>query len=262
MKTIFLLRNATAGVGIGALLLGLDAPAEAQDEGVLNADGWRFGVTPYVWLAGLKGDVGTFPRLPLASVDVGFDDLIENTDIALMLAAEARKDRFGIVADLSYLSVSADGDVPGPLFGGAGVDTRTFFGTVAGLYRVVNTDTVDVDLGAGTRIWYVDTEVNFDAGLLPGRSFEADQVWADPIVGVRLNIELGRDFSFAAAGDVGGFGLASDLTWQLLGTVDYRFNDWFSVRAGYRHLAVDYENDGFVWDVDLSGPIVGATFRF
>jgi hypothetical protein len=242
--------------------ISLCAPAEAQDEGVPNADGWRFGVTPYVWFASLKGDVATFPRLPSASVDVGFDDIIENTDFALMLAAEARRDRFGIVADLSYLSLSADGDVPGPLFGGADVDVRTVFGTVAGLYRAVKTDKVSVDVGAGFRIWYVDTEISFSSGLLPGRSFEADEVWADPIIGLRFEAELGRGFSFAAAGDVGGFGLASDLTWQLLGTLDYRFNDWFSVRAGYRHLAVDYENDGFVWDVDLSGPIVGATFRF
>jgi hypothetical protein len=262
MGTAFLLRDATAGLGIGALLVSLCAPAEAQDEGVLNADGWRFGVTPYVWFAGLKGDVATFPRLPAASVDAGFDDIIENMDIALMLAAEARRDRFGVVADLSYLSLSANGDTPGPLFSGAEVDTRTLFATVTGLYRAVKTDKVSVDVGAGTRIWYVDTEVSFNAGLLPERSVQDDQVWADPIIGLRLNVELGRGFSFAAAGDVGGFGLASDLTWQLLGTVDYRFNDWFSVRAGYRHLAVDYENDGFVWDVDLSGPIVGAVFRF
>ena len=260
--TGLLVRYATTMGAMTVIGISLCAPAKAQDEGVPNADGWRFGVTPYVWFASLKGDVATFPRLPSASVDAGFDDLIENTDIALMLAGEARKNRFGIVADLSYLSLSADGDVPGPLFGGADVDARTVFGTVAGLYRAVKTDKVGVDVGAGFRIWYVDTEINFSSGLLPGRSLEADEVWADPIIGLRFDAKLGRGFSFAAAGDVGGFGLASDLTWQLLGTLGYRFNDWFSVRAGYRHLKVDYEKDGFVWDVALSGPIVGAVFRF
>ena len=66
----------------------------------------------------------------------------------------------------------------------------------------------------------------------------------------------------AGTDHVGGFGVASDLTWQLVGTLEYQFSDWFAARAGYRHLKVDYEDGGFVWDVDLSGPIVGATFRF
>lgn len=71
-----------------------------------------------------------------------------------------------------------------------------------------------------------------------------------------------RGFFIAGAADVGGFGVASDYTWKLSGTLGYQFSDWFSARAGYRHLKVDYEDGGFVWDVELSGPIVGASFRF
>jgi opacity protein-like surface antigen len=254
--------SSTMGTLAAIVIIGLSGPLRAEDEVAMASDGWRFGVTPYVWFAGLKGDVATFPRLPPVSIDAGFGDIIDDADFALMLAAEARKDRFGIVADLSYLSLSTDGNTSGPLFGGADVDARTFFGTVAGLYRAVKTDRINVDVGAGIRIWYVDTEISFNAGLLPGRSVQDDQVWEDPIIGLRFDAELGRGFSFAAAGDVGGFDLSSKLTWQLLGTVDYRFNDWFSVRAGYRYLVVNYEDDGFVWDVNLSGPIVGAVFRF
>jgi hypothetical protein len=236
-------------------------PARSEDAAAPGG-GWSFALTPYVWFASLEGDVGAISGLPPVSVDAGFDDIIENTDIALMLAAEARRGRFGVVADFSYLGLSADGDTPGPLFGDAEVESDTIFATVAGFYQAVAGDGLSLDVLAGARIWYVDTEINLSAGLLPARGVQDDEVWADPVVGLRWNARLGRGFFLAGAADIGGFGVASDFTWQLLGTLGYRFNDRFSARAGYRHLAVDYEDDGFVWDVDLSGPIVGASFRF
>jgi hypothetical protein len=250
-------------VGLAAgLALGAGGPAGAQDTAATAADGWSFGLTPYVWFASLEGDVGAISGLPPASVDAGFDDIIDNTDIALMLAAEARRGRFGIIADLNYLALSADGDTPGPLFDDAEVETSTVFGTVAGFYQALAHERVSLDALAGARVWYVDTEIDLSAGFLPARSVQDDEVWADPVVGLRWNAQLGRGFFLAGYADVGGFGVASDSTWQLLGTLGYRFNDWFSARAGYRHLDVDYDHDGFVWDVELSGPIVGATFRF
>jgi hypothetical protein len=246
----------------GALSLGLGAPAQAQDAATTPAGGWSFGLTPYLWIAGLKGDVAALPGTPPVSVDANFGDIIENADFAFMLAAEARHGRWGIVADMSYLSLSVDGDTRGPLFGAAEVESRTFFATVAGAYRVAAEGGFILDVLAGARVWYVDTEIDLSAGLLPARSVQDSEVWADPVIGLRGSVELGRGFFLAGVADVGGFGLASDFTWQILGTLDYRFNDWILVRAGYRHLEVDYESDGFVWDVQMSGPILGATFRF
>jgi hypothetical protein len=49
---------------------------------------------------------------------------------------------------------------------------------------------------------------------------------------------------------------------SLAGSLGYEFNDLFSATIGYRHLAVDYEDDGFIYDVDYSGIIIGATFQF
>ena len=40
---------------------------------------------------------------------------------------------------------------------------------------------------------------------------------------------------------------------------------WFTkvtLEAGYRYLAVDYDDSGFVWDVSMQGPVVGVKFRF
>jgi hypothetical protein len=245
----------------GTLMFGIGPPARAQSNST-TADDWAFGLTPYIWFTGLEGDVATLSGLPPVSVDAGFDDLIENADIALMLAGEARRGRFAIVTDLSYLSLSADGDTPGALFGSAEIETETLFVTLAGAYRALASERASLDIYAGARLWYVDTEIDLSAGLLDAVSVGDDAFWADPLIGLRAQADLGRGFFVTGAADVGGFGVASDSTWQALGTLGYQFSDWFSARVGYRHLEVDYEDDGFVWDVALSGPIIGANFRF
>jgi hypothetical protein len=47
-----------------------------------------------------EGDLGTISGLPPAEVDASFSDVIENTDVALMLAAEAGRDRWELLLDL------------------------------------------------------------------------------------------------------------------------------------------------------------------
>ena len=53
-----------------------------------------------------------------------------------------------------------------------------------------------------------------------------------------------------------------EITWDVLGGVGYQWNDFLSVVAGYRALGVDYDNDGFVYDIVQHGPIVGVVMRF
>jgi hypothetical protein len=47
-----------------------------------------------------------------------------------------------------------------------------------------------------------------------------------------------------------------------MGVLGYRFSRWLSAHGGYRHIKVDYKNGDFLYDLELSGPIIGAVFRF
>ena len=222
-------------------------------------DRWTFSLTPYFWAAGIDGKVATLPGAPTADVDASFSDIIDQTNVGAMLSASASRGRFGLLADLTYLDLSDDSGTPGPLFDEVKFESQTLFATIAAFYQAVETVRLGLQAVAGTRLWYVDTELKLRGDLAANQSFSEDKVWADPIVGVRWQGHLGRKFYLEGAADVGGFGVASDITWELLGTLAYRFNDGITMRAGYRHLKVDYEDDGFVWDVELSGPIVGVT---
>ena len=65
-----------------------------------------------------------------------------------------------------------------------------------------------------------------------------------------------------AYADVGGFGIGSDFTWQAMLGVNYEFSPTVVGKAGYRMLGVDYDRNGFAYDMFYSGLYLGAGFRF
>jgi hypothetical protein len=175
---------------------------------------------------------------------------------------EARKDRFSILTELSYLRLSGDADTPGALFGGADLTSSTLFVTGFGTYEALTGRAWGIDALAGARFWYARTELDLSAGLLPTQQADESETWIDPLIGARLRISLGHGFSLIGIADIGGFGVGSDLSWEAMGVLGYRFNHWLSAHGGYRHMKVDYENGDFLYDLELSGPIIGAVFRF
>jgi hypothetical protein len=54
----------------------------------------------------------------------------------------------------------------------------------------------------------------------------------------------------------------ADLDWDVALTLGYKFTDTISAVAGYRAVGVNYNNDGFVFDVVEQGPIIGVAFHF
>jgi DNA-binding transcriptional regulator YiaG len=87
------------------------------------------------------------------------------------------------------------------------------------------------------------------------------QSWVDPFVGFRGRYDLTDNLYVAARGDIGGFGVASDLTWNAFAALGYQWSRSFSTELGYRHLAVDYSDGGFIYDAEMSGIYLGLTLK-
>jgi hypothetical protein len=169
-----------------------------------------------------------------------------------------------VLADLTYVAISVERDrdlVPrAPGFSSAALKSRTFTATATGFYRVYDGGALTADVLAGGRVWSISTDVDLLVAGALAISTGSSQTWVDPVAGVRFHAELGNGFGLSAYGDIGAG--SSRLTWQLRATLDYRFDQNWSASIGYRHLAVDYRRDGFIYDTSLSGPIVGVSYRF
>ena len=162
--------------------------------------------------------------------------------------------------DLAYLSIGADGTTPGVLFSGVETDADTFIGTLGLTYRLIHRTDRWLDLVAGGRFWSVDNDVTFKAGRLPEVKTGVSESWVDPVVGLRGEHRSRLGFRRSRLRRCRQRRIGPDLA-------DLR-SDRLPVQRscpgaiGYRYLSVDYEDNGFVWDVAMSGPIIGLSIRF
>lgn len=256
-------------VGLVAALA--TAPAAAADtssvyqpEGDASSSGWEFSVTPYLWATGEKGDVGVIPNQEPVSLDLSFGDIFDNLKFAAMVIMQARKDRFVAMADIGYVKVGADKEVGirDPDFLEAELDSSTFTATLTGGYRAMDRGPTFLDLMAGARITSSKTDLTLTGPLGNSISGDVTKTWVDPIIATRFHTPLADNWAFVIYGDIGGFGVSSDLTWQLQGAVQYRIaRDWW-LAAGWRQYAIDYDKNDFIYDVKMGGPIIGVSYTF
>ena len=86
----------------------------------------------------------------------------------------------------------------------------------------------------------------------------------DPALGIKAVAPLGQSsFYFAGAGagagGIGGFGVGSDLAYELSATIGYQWNSSIGTALGYRMFDVDYEDDGYIYDLRQEGWQLGLT---
>ncbi|MEE8514993.1 MAG: hypothetical protein V3S73_09795 [Gammaproteobacteria bacterium] len=271
---------------MAAITSGAIRPSLADEPGTNK---WQFSTSLYAWAVAMDGDVTIRNRT--VDVDASFSDVIEASDsiFAFMATADATKGRWGLFFNPAYMKVSGEkGAILGPV--SASVDATTEIAIIGfgGSYRIAewpigpgknrsndNQDqTVWLDAMVGGRYTYLKGEIDLrvtaaSLGLSGQRVVEKSKSWVDPFIGARVGANMSENWSVQLRGDIGGFGVGSDFTWQTVALVGYRFQMFghdANVAAGYRALYQDFEDgsgsERFVWDMLLHGPVLGLNVRF
>lgn len=221
--------------------------AQAQD--------WSGQVTIYGWGAGVSGDFTPFTGGPTLSFDKSLSDVLEDLDGAVFVTGLARRGDLVLFGDLTYSASSRSGFVPPGIPASGEVTIRSM--TLAAGKRFEAGGGTTVDVMGGLRAWNIDGEVTSPVlSVAPSASF------VDPILALRVNTPLADRWSVLSYVDIGGFGAGSDFTWQAAVTVNYQARENLYLSAGWRHLAVDYDKGGTVFDGAMSGPVIGVTLTF
>lgn len=259
-------RARASGLVMAALLL--VSPARAQGLGVLpevahapredgKDPGWTVLLEPYLFASGLEGDVASGDGV--GDVDADFGDLLDHLDFGGMVRVEIvpPASRWSFLVDLMYVELGDDGTAPGPGAADVELDVDQFIGELSAAYRL--REDGRLDLLGGLRYWDLSTKLVAD---LPGgpRAARASADWIDPLVGVRSTLPLGERVDLTLRGDLGGFGVGSDVSLQLGAAVSWSVSRAFSLVAGYRYLDVDYDDD-LTYDVAQSGPVLGCVIQ-
>lgn len=248
------------------------APTQAQvATDTVEGWPWRVDLNSWLWMFSVSGDIGAGPVT--ADVDASFWDILDKSDsfIAFSGRLEVGYERVAGFVDGSYVKLDVD-DASGPL-GLGSIDVTAEIGIVdfGMMYRVtawesaVSARTGSLDVYAGAR--YFSVEVELEPRRVASRTSDRD--WFDPIIGVKVRHPLTKRLHLNAWGDIGGFGVESDLTWSATGVLGYDF-ELFSlpvtVYGGYRAIGWDYSDGSgrseFEWDVIVHGPTLGLQIRF
>ena len=253
-------------------LMGGPAPVVERRQSITDDRPWSFRLSIYGWLESLDGTTGVLGVESDISVD--FKDVLKHLNLGIMGALEVRYRRWGFTADMIYADVAGSAATPfGIFFDEIDFEEKMFLGTFHISYRLLDQADFKFDLFAGARVNWQELSLTFKGGALnlplavppivvADRSISADQTWVDPIIGARLQRRIFGPCFARLNGDVGGFGVASDLTWQVTAVLGIEVSRSFSTGLGYRALGTDYTNDGFKYDVVGHGPVLGAEFRF
>jgi hypothetical protein len=260
-----------------ALALFAAGPLSAQ-EGFPDdrtRDQWTNDLIVYLWAANMDATstVGT-TEVP---IETKFSDLFGLVKFATSAHYEGRKGNWGVLLDGTYINLGEDGITviqgPGPGQEEVSADYRykIWTGEAAVVWSPLDLGSQQLHFLGGIRY----TGQDFTLALLtpgPGEPPEQgfDESWVDPIVGARWGIGWGKydRWFFVLRSDVGGFGVGSDLAFNVVTQFGYRFSRVVYVGLGGKYLYTDYSSgtmgtdDYFAYKGDQFGILLGLGFRF
>ncbi len=207
---------------------------------------WNIEFSPYFWMAALSGDVAVDGQRE--SIDYSASDMWNLRSWSMNFHVEGKKRNLSLLLDFKLTRNDHEEDT-----------TRTEMNS----WRLEGGAAYHMDYGfevlGGVR--YMDVAIDRTEEGEPESS--GSENWIDPIVGARYAYEFVENTRFILRGDVGGFGVGSDFSWNAFVGVDY-FAVNVAFFVGYRAWGVNYStgsgDDLFKYDLIQSGLGFGMTF--
>jgi hypothetical protein len=228
---------------LGSTLL-LAAPLATAEE-------WDWSVTPYLWGAGIEGDVGLGPIQ--TDISVNFADLANVLAGAALVHVEGQRDGFGVFGDLVYMSLEPD---PGNANIGGRVKTQ-FDATIVELGYLRKGRRAGIELGV--RYW------DFDLKLRPTTlsSVQRNTDWVDAFVGLRHSRKLNDKWDLTTRANIGSGG--TDFTYGIGLTFGRTLSSGNQFITGLKLLDIDYQDSSvngipFSLDTMFIGSTIGYMF--
>lgn len=260
---------------VGTLTV-LPSTAAAQSA----ADGWKYRAIIYGYFPDIGGTT-TFPTSAGGGgTKVDSSTILDSLNFAFMGTFEARKGRFGILADVLYMDVSGsasktrdvvvDGhELPLGVTANADLGLRGTVFELAGTYQAVADRTMNVDVVAGARFLDIrqtltlelSADVGSEAGPGRSRSSAVHPTYWDAIVGAKGQFHFGPRGEWFVPWYVDVGAGQSKLTWQAIGGLGYAF-DWGQVIGAWRYLDYDFKSGSDLESMYFNGPMVGVAFSW
>lgn len=239
---------------LAALALLALAAAPAANAQSAPEEGWQWVAAPYLWMSSIGTDLREDAE-PVPS-QTSFSDVVSKLDMAFQMHVEGQGDRFGVLADVTYIALSDERD--NNVFGtDAALDTTIT--EVAGVWNVSPERYEGLDVIFGVRHINADLSVAFESNgpPFPATTVGFDQSYTDAMVGVRYSAKLSEKWGLIGRLD-GGFG-DTDGTTNASVMLTRKMSKG-SLVLGYRYMNLELGDNGRSVDVTMQGPMLAFAF--
>jgi len=228
----------------------LSACAHAQED-----DAWKISVQPYIWALSNEVRIATteYDRSDFTGY---LDALLNQYQYGFLWTTTAYKGKWGLYMDGHFVRLKGNARELGLPYT-SDIRQMLFEGSV--MYRIGD-DINFAELFAGARYFRMKSDVDV---TIVG-SFNDKFEWVEPLVGARLSHTMGKSKRWRAelAGDIGGFEIGSDFTWQVSTALVYQMTERRNISVGYRHIDIEFQDGERRYESEMSGPVIGFGFKF
>jgi hypothetical protein len=240
--------------------------ATSGNEAVAESGGWKHTVVLYGMGAAIDGEaqVGDLT----VPVDVSISELFDALEFGAMAAYRADNGTWSWTVDATFMGLGGTSESDrGLVKGDLDLDQLTLMGTVGRRW----TEHVEALFSLSYFDLSTDLKLTTTApvsGVATVRTASVDASWVDPMLGLAYSLPFRDAWRFNLRGDVGGFGIGSDLSYQVFANAHWQSAGGLGVVFGYRLIGFDYE-DGSKgsrnyqrFDLTEQGPLLGVTYTF
>lgn len=270
---------AACGVLVQPTTASAQAPAQATAQATDQSpapERWEVHFAPlYVWAAQMSGELSV--RNVTTLVYMSFGDAAKNLSGIFTFHLEAGKHRWGVLADLGYVSLSTGTEVtvpglqpsaPARVISGS-FDLSNVVFEVGGSYLAVPNQRLSV-IG-GLRTYTMAPAISFTAAstLTP---VDTSRTAAYGFAGLQYRPKLSDKWTLVTRGDIGG---GTGLTWSAAAGLQFDFSRHGGILVGYRALGVNAGDvtqpatlpatggsAGLGYEMTHRGPVVALNLRW
>jgi len=206
-----------------------------------TSSGWQFDLSPlYFWAPSTSGNLAINGKSDIP-VYMSFADAKDKLAGAFTFHGEARKQRFGFLGDVNFISLSSDVNYTTPLLSlpiAGHLELDQVLVNAKGMYEVKSGSRFYVV--GGVRTMTISPNVHFN-GPTGGQlaDFEGSSTKVAGVAGVIFRPRINDRFTLLTQADIGG---GSAFTWSAFGGIEFLVKPWIGLSGGYGALGIDTGN--------------------
>ena len=178
--------------------------------------------------------------------------MLNHVKLGAFINFTAQKGQWGASGDIQYINLYGEGS--GLL--DVSLDLKNVIGEVDVFYEPDTAATLR--FLAGVRAYSVKQTITIEGVELPA----ASTVVVDPILGAYGTWRLSEGWDFELRGDIGGFGVSSEFTYQMMVLFHWDITESLAIPFGYRVLGYQIKKDDILMDTRMAGMVLGLDIKF